>query len=227
MHKYVEFRTCALPLCSPPASVAPDGAVGATSADFVDAGMTSFLPIFNFFGSTPGFAASIALAVVPWALAILPSVSPATMVYSEPPVSTACGGGTTGGKLVTTGGGIGTGGLVSTTGVLVIAIARALVSTGGSAFNSSDGFSRLQPWMSMATRPVTLTASTQKTASLMRERRWLCCSSSEPLGTNGFGLFITLLAQMRPLFEVVVFGFEFSAAELSLEKLKTKNNHLK
>src|SRR6516164_8797670 len=74
----------------------------------------------------------------------------------------------------------------------------------------SGGFSRLQPWISMATRPVTLTASTQNTASLRRERRWLCCSSSEPLGTNGFGLFIMLLAQMRPGSRSV-FGFEFGA----------------
>ena len=52
--------------------------------------------------------------------------------------------------------------------------------------------SRLQPWMSMAIRPATPTTSTQSTASFDGERRLLCCSNREPLGTNGFELFIDL-----------------------------------
>ena len=66
-----------------------------------------------------------------------------------------------------------------------------------------------------------LTASTQNTASLRRERRALCCSSSEPLGTNGFGLFIILCDG------VLVRGnfiFEFGAAKLSLEKFRNALN---
>ena len=39
---------------------------------------------------------------------------------------------------------------------------------------------------------MTLTASTQNTATLTRERRLLCSSNKEPWGTNGLGLFIDL-----------------------------------
>src|ERR1039458_5522068 len=46
--------------------------------------------------------------------------------------------------------------------------------------------------MSIAVRPTTPTRSTQNTPSFMREWRLLCCSNREPLGTNGFGLFIDL-----------------------------------
>src|SRR5882724_140340 len=155
------------------------------SVAFVDGGMISFCLIFNFLESTPGFASCNALSETPCALAILPSVSPATTTYSVPPVST--GGTTTDGGLVA--GGIMIGGFVSTTGGLVSVIAGGLVSMPKVL---SVGCSRLQPWMSMATRPVTLTASTQPTAMRRRKRRWLCCSSKEPLGTNGFGLFMGL-----------------------------------
>src|SRR5208337_3752729 len=123
-------------------------------------------------------------------------------------------------------GGIGTGRLVSITGRLVSVIAVVFVSARGNGFDSSVGFSRLQPWMSMATRPVTLTASTQKTASLRRERRWLCCSSSEPLGTNGFGLFIGLAPGRGFVFFEVCFIFEFGAAQFSLEKFRSALNSL-
>src|SRR5271154_7028424 len=81
--------------------------------------------------------------------------------------------------------------------------------------------------MSMAMRPVTLTAITQKTPSFMRERRLLCSSRSEPLGTNGFGLFIDLAlvaSFLRGLFFSSIFGFDFYAAKSSLEKFRNVLN---
>ena len=85
-------------------------------------------------------------------------------------------------------------------GVLVAGSStNAFVSTKGSL---AVGVLRSQPWMSMPTRPSTLTASTQETPILSWERRRLCCSSREPWGRNGFGLFIGL-AQLRPFVEVL------------------------
>jgi hypothetical protein len=84
--------------------------------------------------------------------------------------------------------------------VLVLPMLDPLVVSDGVLPDVSAGFSGLQPWISMTTKPVTLTASAQPTAIFKRDRRRLCCSSSEPFGTNGFGLFISL-AQRRPNFE--------------------------
>ena len=88
--------------------------------------MVSFWPTFNLVGSTPGFAASSALSVTPFFLAILPSVSPLTTTYSVPAVfrpraaahRRTGGGGTTGGLEATMGGGF-------------VSMASVLVSTGG------------------------------------------------------------------------------------------------
>ncbi len=79
----------------------------------------------------------------------------------------------------------------TTTGGLLASSDGWFVSTELSLLVSAGGFSvsRLQPSISMAVKLATLMASTQKTASFMRERR-LCCSSNEPCGTNGFGLFM-------------------------------------
>ena len=66
-----------------------------------------------------------------------------------------------------------------------------LVSTGGGLL-SATGCLRSQPWKSMTRRLVTLTPRTQATVILRRERRRLCWASSDPFGTNGFGLFICL-----------------------------------
>jgi hypothetical protein len=61
----------------------------------------------------------------------------------------------------------------------------------------------------------------------MRERRLLCSSKSEPLGTNGFGLFIGLAlvaSFLRGLFFSSIFGFDFYAAKSSLEKFRNALN---
>src|SRR6185369_8415595 len=76
------------------------------------------------------------------------------------------------------------------TGGFVSNIVAELVLRVVSVF-SAGGVSRRQPSMSMAIRPHTLIAKVQNTASLTRDRR-LCCSSSEPWGTNGFGWFMDL-----------------------------------
>ena len=96
--------------------------------------------------------------------------------------------------------------------------------SGGGVLPWSVGASRLQPSMSMATRAQTLTASTQPTVIFKRERRTLCCSSSEPLGTNGFGLFILFGANASWFSRRFLF-FEFCAAELSLEKFRNALNY--
>src|SRR6478736_4541776 len=98
--------------------------------------------------------------------------------------------------------------------------ALLLARSNGGGLRSVSGFSRLQPWMSMATRPVTLTASTQKTASLRRERRWLCCSNSEPLGTNGLGLFINV--QCRCGLDFEEFWFSVFRREIFPRKISQR-----
>ena len=81
----------------------------------------SFCPIFNLVGTTPGFAASSALSVTPFSLAILPSVSPLTTTYSvQRPAST--GGATITGGLVMAGG---------TTPARFVSIAGGFVSVDG------------------------------------------------------------------------------------------------
>ena len=70
--------------------------------------------------------------------------------------------------------------------------------------------------MSMAMRPAPPITSTQSTASFMRERRLLCCSSREPWGTNGFGLFIDL----APMASFLRGGLIFFAAKFSLGKFR-------
>src|SRR5260221_916482 len=167
-------------------------------------------PIFIRVGWTFGFAASSALRLMPWAFAIFPSVSPATTVYSV--VVDSTGGGTMTGRFV---------GMTAMVfdafiGGKFVSTAMAFVSTGG--LFSASVFSRLQPWMSIAVRPQTPKASTQKTASFMRERR-LSCSSSEPWGTNGFGLFMGL-ARVASFLRGRFFCFDFSTAKFSLEKFR-------
>ena len=164
-----DFTTYAF---STPVSVAAraPGTAGVSDAD--EAGMMSFLPGLSFFGSTPGFVSSMALTVTPFFLAILPSVSPETMVYSVPAAGAtgATGGGVTGGA---TGGG-NTAALVAGGGKFVSSGGGRFVSSAG-AFVSNDGVvsgaSRLQPWMSMTTRQLTLAARMRNTVSLRRERR--------------------------------------------------------
>ncbi len=141
-------------------------------------------------------------------------MSPFTTVYSA--LAGATGGVImTGGGLVTTGGIIGT--FVLIIGALVSATGVVFVSMVGVLSVASAGGVRLQPSISIAARPATLKASTQNTASFKRERRLLCCSRIEPLGTNGFGLFMSL-APAASFLRGGFYCFEFSAAKLSLEK---------
>src|ERR1017187_7953652 len=98
-----------------------------------DAGIESFCPTFNLVGATPGFAASMALTLTPFFLAIFAKESPFCTPYSAPAISGtgACTGTTTGGAILETSVG---GGFVSMTTVFV--------STGG---GPSLICSRLQP----------------------------------------------------------------------------------
>src|SRR5476649_1073174 len=92
---------------------------------------------------------------------------------------------------MTTGGVITTGGLDGSTIGGFVGATKGVGSTTGVVGSVGSTGSRLQPWMeSMATRLVTLTASTHDTPTFMRERRLFCSSSSEPWGTNGFVFFM-------------------------------------
>src|SRR5690349_3318941 len=162
--------------------------------------MVIFWPTFSLAGSTPGLAALRALSVTPWLLAILPRVSPWTTTYSVPA-----------GGCTTTGGGA-TGGLDAIMGGGFVSMATVLVSTVG--WLASSVCSRLQPWISMATRPAVPITDMHSTASFNRERRLLASSNREPWGTNGFGLFIALALIASFLRGV----FDLSAAKFSLGK---------
>ena len=95
------------------------------------------------------------------------------------------------------------------TGVMLVSTVVAILVSGDGAVMSVGVVSpRLQPPISMATRPTTLTASTQETPSFRRERRWLWLSSREPFRWNGLGLFIGL-ARVRPFFEVCYMFLSF------------------
>src|ERR1017187_4264016 len=101
--------------------------------------MVSFCPTFSLVGWTFGFAASSALSETWLFLAILPSVSPLTTVYSAPAVSVTVG--TTTGGLVGTDGTT-TGGFDASSGGGLVSAAKLFVSTGG---RFSVLFSRVQP----------------------------------------------------------------------------------
>src|SRR5580698_6471576 len=114
------------------------------------------------------------------------SVSPFRITYSV--AETDEGGG--GGGAVTTalvGAGSAAGGFVS--GAVTCAV--VLVSVGVCAvLLVSGGVSRLQPWISIGVMTRMLTAKMVNTATWNRVRFLFFCSSKEPWGMNGFGLFI-------------------------------------